>query len=918
MILEHGNVTPYHDLSSNYWSEFNILIRFLIFALLLADLSRSHAQDSALNPGAMLLPESALPKYESRIDHLKLILEDSPEVVQQGKEIYQQICHNCHGDLNLSGSIPNALRFGEGLFQHGSDPYSIYQTLTRGWRQMAPQVQLVPKEKYAVIHYIRSHFLKDQNPGQYFEVTDSYLKTLPKGLELGPDPVKREPWRDMDYGDFLIGTFEVVPFSTSPYRFPEGEEMRGYVTPGANIAYKGIAIRLDEGQGGVSQGNAWLIFEHDTMRVAGVWKGEGFVDWQGINFDGLHWHWPRTSGEIIYETEDVPGWANPATGKFDDERFIGLDGRRFGPLPRDWTHYKGLYRHGNHIVISYTVGDVEILESYRLTEDGAIVRILNIGKSPQDLMLRLANKGANIHIQGNQQVNQQEQDGFLVASIPARVTPLNLAFVAGNTSNLPVNQLDLKHLTLGGDSQWPQIIPSPFIRGTQDGPFQWDSFTLPRENPWKSWLRTTGIDFSADGKSAYICTWDGDVWKVDGIADETTPVTNWKRIAAGLCQPLGIKLVRSEIYVTCRDQIVRLKDLNGDDEIDFYENFNSDHQVTEHFHEFAMGLQVDENGNFYYAKSGLHARTAVVAQHGTLLKVIADGSKTEILAKGFRAANGVCLNPDGSFIVTDQEGFWNPMNRINWVLPGNKFYGNMWGYGAPEDSSDSAMEKPLCWVDKDFDRSPGELLWIESDKWGPLNGKLLNLSYGQGRLELVPYEMVNGQVQGGVVGLPMSDLPTGIMRGRFHSNGHLYVCGMSAWATDQMELPGGFYRVRPTGKPSHMPMGLKAKEGRIEITFSDPLDLDSIYSVEEALSVKTWALLRSANYGSDHYNEKTLDVSGASLSKDGTTLTIEIPSIEPVWQMSIEYKLKGKNGDPVEGEIQNTIHQLGLDDRKKY
>ena len=34
----------------------------------------------------------------------------------------------------------------------------------------------------------------------------------------------------------------------------------------------------------------------------------------------------------------------------------------------------------------------------------------------------------------------------------------------------------------------------------------------------------------------------------------------------------------------------------------------------------------------------------------------ADGRRTEILANGFRAANGVCLNPDGSFVVTDQEG----------------------------------------------------------------------------------------------------------------------------------------------------------------------------------------------------------------------------------------------------------------------
>src|SRR5207248_10768459 len=85
------------------------------------------------------------------------------------------------------------------------------------------------------------------------------------------------------------------------------------------------------------------------------------------------------------------------------------------------------------------------------------------------------------------------------------------------------------------------------------------------------------------------------------------PSLTWQRIASGLFQPLGLKIVNGKIHVTCRDQLVILHDFNGDEETDFYENFNNDHQVTEHFHEFAMGLEVDRAGNFYYAKSARHA-----------------------------------------------------------------------------------------------------------------------------------------------------------------------------------------------------------------------------------------------------------------------------------------------------------------------
>ena len=232
----------------------------------------------------------------------------------------------------------------------------------------------------------------------------------------------------------------------------------------------------------------------------------------------------------------------------------------------------------------------------------------------------------------------------------------------------------------------------------------------------------SGFDFFADNPDrAAVCTWMGDVWLVDGVTGDLKEL-KWRRICSGLFQPLGLKIVDGVIYVACRDQIARLHDLNGDLEIDWIECFNNDHQVTEHFHEFAMGLQTDDAGNFYYAKSARHAKTALVPHHGTLLRVSPDGKKTDIVATGFRAANGVCINPDGTWIVTDQEGHWNPKNRINYVKEGG-FYGNMMGYHDIEDSSDTAMEQPLAWITNAFDRSPAELLWVpENGSWGELNG----------------------------------------------------------------------------------------------------------------------------------------------------------------------------------------------------
>jgi glucose/arabinose dehydrogenase len=512
-------------------------------------------------------------------------------------------------------------------------------------------------------------------------------------------------------------------------------------------------------------------------------------------------------------------------------------------------------------------------------------------------------------------VSLKKSEGYFVMEVPKgkRVQIKLLISTAAQESldQLAIHSSPVEALTTytkGGTARYPQVIKTSIHQGEQEGAFQVDVLTPPFNSPWKNQLRLSGIDFFADKSKAVICSTDGDVWLVEGIT-QPTGILSWKRIASGLFQPLGIKVVNEEVFVTCRDQLVKLNDLNGDGETDFYESFNSDHQVTNHFHEFAMGLQTDKEGNFYYAKSARHARRALVPQHGTLLKVSKDGSTTEIIATGFRAANGVCINPDGSFIVTDQEGHWNPMNRINWVTKG-KFYGNMFGYQPPADSSNAGMVPPVVWVERSIDQSPSELLWVDSKNWGPLQGSLLSLSYGYGKLLTVMPEQVGSHRQGGIFELPVPRFSTGVMRGRFNAaDGNLYACGLSAWGSTQADL-GGLYRIRYVDKQSIIPIGLNAKKRGMKITFSDKPDAESMANVEN-YKVETWDLERSRAYGSKHYNVKTLAIEKVEVSADGKSVLLVLPDIKPTWVMQISYQFKGRDGVMVPGLIQNTIYQLG-------
>jgi putative heme-binding domain-containing protein len=1085
----------------------------------------------------------ALPDYERELDHAGLIADLGPASFKRGEAIYQRVCANCHGTKDRPGSLPNSLRFASGVFKNGSDPYRIYQTLTLGYGQMAPQAWMVPRQKYDVIHYIREAYLKGDNPSQFARVDRSYLDRLPRGTTRGPAPSSIEAWSAMDYGPTLTATYEV------------GDD-------GSNFAYKGVAVRLDAGTGGISRGRHWAVYDHDTMRLAAAWSGEGFIDWNGINFNGQHGIHPRIAGLAEVANPTGPGWANPVDGSFADPRPHGRDDRPYGPLPRSWTHYLGQYRLGDRVILSYTVGDTPVLEMPGLEASSsaqAVSRTIHLGPRSKELVLQVARRaGASsllkleslgspemvvfpapgalktprepqpVQFQGATRIEVEKSENFdltgsdytiasrfqtrrggtlfceapdgpvwapdgkslfvrngrlvfdigwvgavesrktvadgawhdavatfahqtgrvrlfidgkadregilkpkkvladrsirigftapdfpgesyfngkiaevrfypkaiepneaarlfeaaptddrlvgrwfpdqargefvpdatghahrgkvlgrlkpsqaegsilvglapsvpgiewlatptgdLRLKIPAGAQPVQFTIALAHlaegadpkalASSIEIKPPpDLATMTRGGPPRWPEVLKTSATLGKSDGPFAVDVLATPDANPWLAQMRLTGFDFFDGGRSAVVCTWDGDVWRVEGL-DDVAKGLAWRRIASGLFQPLGLKIVGGKIHVGCRDQIAILHDLNGDGETDFYENFNSDHQVTDHFHEFAMDLQTDSLGNFYYAKGARHGLKAVVPHHGTLLRVSKDGSKTDVLATGFRAPNGVCVNDDGTFFLTDQEGFWTPKNRINWVKPGG-FYGNMWGYTDVTDPADSAMEQPVCWITNAVDRSPAEVLRVEGDGWGPLKGSLLNLSYGEGKIFVVPNEVIDGRMQGGVAALPLPPFPTGVMRGRFSPrDGQLYALGMFAWAGNRQQ-PGGFYRVRYTGKPVHLPIGLEAKSRGMLLRFSGPIDKKAA-SDPARYAVKTWSLKRSEGYGSNHIGERPSRILAARPTEDGRGVFLELEGFHPTQCMEIRYTLKGEGGEPVEGSIDNSVHR---------
>ena len=694
-----------------------------------------------------------------------------------------------------------------------------------------------------------------------------------------------------------------------------------------NNVPKGIAIQVGNDK------QAAFLFDEDTIRMHAAWTG-GFVNIHPGR-DALLGN-DSAGGQIAISTPTMPGWSN---GKdFADARTGSR--KPAGPLPHGHARYKGLYMHGDKVVLKYTVGKGTVLE-HPWAEDingtTAFTRTFDISGLAEARQVVLADakggsadftqsgnvistkKGLHIALSGNAKGVKIEagDNGTLVATIQPGNHHFKVTIATGNGSAIKsaatTNQVaDVKALTKGGPGRWGEPLVTKGVLGRGKGAYVVDTLVPPFDNPFNSILHFGGHDFYSNGDIA-ICTMEGDVWRVRGVDDDLDEVS-WQRIATGLYHPLGLKIVDDKVFVNCRDQLARLHDLNGDQEIDFYECFNNDVHVGTHRHEFSTCLETDKDGNFFMIKGTNGAQTM---HDSSMLKITADGSKLIRYATGFRWPNGMGLGANGVLTSADQQGTWVPSSRLD-IVKQDGFYGFLNSHH--RETTPETYDGPLCWIPHWVDNSCGAQVWVESDKWGPLGGKMLHFSYGKCQLFLVLQESIDGTDQGGMVQMPIPNFQSGGMRGRFSPfDGQLYVSGLKGWQTSGVR-DGCLQRVRYTGKKVYLPTGLNVTNKGVTVTFDQPLDQELAEDLE-SWSVERWNYRWTKGYGSkefkvtepDKVGHDTVNVKSAKLSADKKSVFVELESVIPVMQMSIGYDLESEDGDEIRGSIYNTVHKMGKD-----
>ena len=717
-------------------------------------------------------------------------------------------------------------------------------------------------------------------------------------------------FRDTDTGPFLGCTLR-YPFDKVPV-----------------TVYKATAVKLG------TKGDAAVVFDRSTLRLSAAWTG-GYLNHSDRRFGLLNT--PTPKGEIVSASFPAPGWADPRAGW--DTRAT----RYTAPLSSDWARYKGLYVHGDRVVFSYTVGKRAVLESADVVTVGEtwfVTSSLEVGPGTAEatrflcdlvggnsttfevkgLSVVVSGTGARVRIAWVRHGDGTALDIAGTGRVTAAASDKPIRFTVGvaDVAAKDVEKLvvalaklpepaDLGALTKAGPKRWGDPLVTKLERGAATGPFALDTLTIPYKNRFGALFFCTGLDFLPDGKIA-VCTCHGDVWLVS--VDEKAGTCSWRRYATGLYHALGLKVVDGKVVVLERGQLTRLHDTNGDGEADFYECVSNDWHTGGGEHSYDTCLETDPDGNFYFFKTG----DTDTPSGGTLIKVSKDGTKAETFCTGFRHPIGLGMSPTGVLTGADQEGNWMPATRID-EYKKSGFYGDMRAHHRA--TPPATFDPPLCWLPREVDNSAGGQVWVPKGAFGPLAGLPLHFSYGRCRPHvLLRQELPGGGVQGGVAALDVTFL-SGVCRGRFGADGHLYACGLNGWQT-AAQADGCLQRVRYTDKPLNVPTALAVNGNTVRLTFSRELDAKAVAAADH-IRCAWWNYRWSGDYGSKRWKVSDPNAEGqdefaprgAKLLADGRTVELTFDALKPVMQMQVGYNLKAADGAPVVGSVFLTINSTG-------
>ena len=414
------------------------------------------------------------------------------------------------------------------------------------------------------------------------------------------------------------------------------------------------------------------------------------------------------------------------------------------------------------------------------------------------------------------------------------------------------------------------------------------NFTLRNLRPAGFEPKVTGMDWLPDGRLV-ISTWGGsdqsgtsqagEVYILGNTGGSTGTVTT-KRIANGLKEPMGLKIVDGIVYVSEKMRLTALVDTNGDEVADQY-NTIATWPYGGNFHEFAFGL-LYQDGFFYLNLSvsinsgGATTNPQPAPNRGTTIRVNRATGEVTYMAGGLRTPHGIGWGPENGIFVTDNQGGWLPSSKLVHIKQ-NRFFNHYMTPAGPFESQ--PVTQPVLWMPQnEIANSPSTPLYMSS---GLYAGQFLIGDVTYGGLQRGFVEKINGEYQGALFRLTQG-LEAGVSEVALGPDGAIYIGGIGAtgnWGQTG-KLQHGLQKLTPNGQNTFDILAQRAVPGGFELEYTQPLSSATATNLASKYQVQQWRYVPTSAYGGPKVDQQTLSVSSATLSPDGKKVTLSINGLQ--------------------------------------
>ncbi len=398
------------------------------------------------------------------------------------------------------------------------------------------------------------------------------------------------------------------------------------------------------------------------------------------------------------------------------------------------------------------------------------------------------------------------------------------------------------------------------------------------------------------GDRLAVGTRRGDIYLVDGAMGDDPSAVSYVKFAEGLHEVLGLAWRDGWLYATIRQEVVRIRDEDGDDRGDVFESVSDGWGLSGDYHEYAFGARFDREGNLWVALCLTGSFTSEAPYRGWALRITPDG-RTIPSSSGIRSPGGVGFDCEGEVFYTENQGPWNGSSSLKHLRPGsfqghpggNRWYdqaGEAMGPRPTEPNSGSRIAVERARIPEyiptavilphaRLGQSPTGIACDDTDgKFGPFRNQLFIGDQTYSNVTRVYLEKVNGVYQGAAIPF-VEGFQSGLIGVRLTAEGQLFVGGSDRGWGARGGKPFNFERIDWTGRIPFELLAMRATAEGFEIEFTEPADA-AMAADPASYRMEAFTYIFQSDYGSPEVDQKEPVISAAAVSEDGKTVRLRV------------------------------------------